>query len=760
MRLFIAEKPSLGCAIAENIGHGIKKDGYISLNNGKDIVTWCFGHILTQLSPDEYDEKYKSWNINDLPIIPSTWKLKVKKDSSKQFKIIKNLVEAADMIVNAGDPDREGQLLIDEVLEYLENKKPVKRIMLNALDEKSVKSALKDLQDNEKFIGLRDSAKARSYADWLIGMNLSRAYTLKGQAAGYPGVIHVGRVQTPTLALIVRRENAIKNFSPIKHYVIKITWKHDNGSIITTWKHPKDIDGVDNEERLIDKRIGEALIDKIQTVSNNAESIAHIVSVEKKLKKEGQRHPYSLSTLQVEAGRKYGISPQQVLDCMQELYEKKLTTYPRSDCEYLPTNQLDEASIILCNISKIANISDYISGADINIISQCWNDKKISAHHAIIPTTVPVNYDSLSDIQKKLYLMVATAYLAQFYPIHTYVAKKITITSCNEQFIGTGKTVQELGWKKLYQNDNKTNIENDVESILPNVIDGDQLEFESGKIQEKITTPPKHFTEATLLQAMKEIYKYVKNKDIAPKLKECKGIGTEATRASIIELLKTAGFVNIDKKYMIPTEKGRMAIDNLPDEITYPDLTAVWEAALDSIAEGKHDISDFLSSQEKIIIKLLDFAEKSNIKTNKDAVLCPNCNKPMIRKKGKSGYFWGCSGYPNCHVIFIDKNGHPDVNNKISVSTGKTVICPICGKKLRQIKGKFSTFWGCNNKDCNASFSDHDDAPVIIHCPNCYNGYLKRAASKINKGKFYWYCSNKCGIKTISDKNGLPDISK
>ena len=380
MRLFIAEKPSLGCAIAENIGHGIKKDGYISLNNGKDIVTWCFGHILTQLNPDEYDEKYKSWNINDLPIIPSTWKLKVKKDSSKQFKIIKNLVEAADMIVNAGDPDREGQLLIDEVLEYLGNKKPVKRIMLNALDEKSVKSALKDLQDNEKFIGLRDSAKARSYADWLIGMNLSRAYTLKGQAAGYPGVIHVGRVQTPTLALIVRRENAIKNFSPIKHYVTKITWKHDNGSIITTWKHHKDIDGVDNEERLIDKRIGEALIDKIQT-------------------KEGQRHPYSLSTLQVEAGRKYGISPQQVLDCMQELYEKKLTTYPRSDCEYLPTNQLDEASIILCNISKIANISDYISGADINIISQCWNDKKISAHHAIIPTTVPVNYDSLSDIQ-------------------------------------------------------------------------------------------------------------------------------------------------------------------------------------------------------------------------------------------------------------------------------------------------------------------------------------------------------------------------
>ena len=713
MRLFIAEKPSLGRAIAENIGHGIKKEGYISLNNGKDIVTWCFGHMLTQLNPDEYDEKYKSWNIDDLPIIPSVWKLKVKKDSSKQFKIIKSLVNTADLIVNAGDPDREGQLLIDEVLEYLENKKPVKRILLNALDKKSVQSALKDLQDNENFIGLRDSAKARSYADWLVGMNLSRAYTLKGQVAGYPGVIHVGRVQTPTLALIVRRENAIKNFSPITHYVTQITWKHTNGSIVTIWKHLKDIDGVDSEGRLIDKRVGETLIDKIQTVSNNADAIAHIVSVEKKLKKEGQRHPYSLSTLQVEAGRKYGFSPQQVLDCMQELYEKKLTTYPRSDCEYLPINQLDEAPIILGNISKVANISDYISGADINTISQCWNDKKISAHHAIIPTTVPVNYDSLSDIQKKLYRMVATAYLAQFYPIHTYVSKKITITSCNEQFIGTGKTVQELGWKKLYQNDNKANAENATESILPNVIDGDPLEFESGKIQEKITTPPKHFTEATLLQAMKEIYKYVKNTDLAPKLKECKGIGTEATRASIIELLKVAGFVKIEKKYMIPTEKGRITIDNLPDAITYPDSTAVWEAELDSIAESKHDISNFLSSQEKIIIKLLDFAKKANIKTNKDAVLCPNCGKPMIRRKGKRGYFWGCSGYPNCHVILIDKNGHPDVNYKLSASTTKTAICQMCGKKLRQIKGKFSTFWVCNNKDCNASFSDHDDVTVI-----------------------------------------------
>lgn len=369
MRLFIAEKPSLGRAIAENLGKGVAKDGCIECSGGQDIVTWCFGHILEQCDPGEYDERYQKWVMDDLPIIPEKWKLNVKKDAAKQYKIIKELVKKADYIVNAGDPDREGQLLIDEVLQHLGNKKPVKRILLNALDTKSVVQALGDLRDNKDYAGLRDSALARSQADWLVGMNLSRAYTIISRDAGYDGVLHVGRVQTPTLALVVRREEEITHFKPTTHYVLRVTWQHEGENIPTVWKMKPDMEGLDTEHRLLSKEIAEGLLTKIELAANHGDG-ARITSVEQKKKQEGQRLPYSLSTLQVEAGRRYGLSPQQVLDTMQSLYEMKLTTYPRSDCEYLPTNQMDDAGVILNNLAGIAELSGIAARADTAIVSR------------------------------------------------------------------------------------------------------------------------------------------------------------------------------------------------------------------------------------------------------------------------------------------------------------------------------------------------------------------------------------------------------
>ena len=497
-------------------------------------MTWCFGHILSQYEPENYDASYKKWNWEQLPIVPSEWKLYVQSDAKKQFGIIKDLVKKADTIVNAGDPDREGQLLIDEVLEYLGNKKPVQRILLNALDAKSVKHALGDLRDNRDFVGLRDSARARSQADWLVGMNLSRAYSLKSRSAGY-GVIHVGRVQTPTLALVVRREEEIQHFKPTTHYVVNVIWKHANGLIPTTWKMPEGLDGLDEEGRLLKKDIADGLLTKIETIANHGNG-ASITSVERKEKQENQRLPYSLSTLQVDAGRKYGYSPQQVLDTMQSLYEKKLTTYPRSDCEYLPTNQLSDATAILKNLTKItdADFQALLPKADTSIQSRCWNDKKISAHHALIPTTVAPSYDSLSEIEQRMYLLVAKAYLAQFFPVHKYLATKIIVSCGDDTFSATGKTVTDMGWKTIYQKDHSEKEDEDNAS-LPNVEDGDSVTYQDGKVLEKVTTPPKRFTEASLLQAMKEIAKYAKDKELAAKLKSCKGIGTEATRASIIE---------------------------------------------------------------------------------------------------------------------------------------------------------------------------------------------------------------------------------
>ena len=759
MRLFIAEKPSLGRAIADNLGKGSKKDGYISLNDGKDIVTWCFGHILEQYNPDEYDEKYKHWTIEDLPILPSVWKLKIKKDAAKQFKVIKELVKQADYVVNAGDPDREGQLLVDEVLEYIGNKKPTKRILLNALDSKSVQTALQDLRDNKDFASFRDSARARSQADWLVGMNLTRAYTIKSRQAGYEGVVHVGRVQTPTLALVVRREDEIQHFQPTTHYVCQVNWKHENGDIPTTLKYKPDMEGLDSEGRLTSKSVAEGLLSKVEAIASHGDG-ATITKVERKQKQEGQRLPYSLSSLQVEAGRKYGYSPQQVLDTMQGLYEKKLTTYPRSDCEYLPTNQLGDAKAIISNLSAIQDLAVYCDKADTSIRSRCWNDSKISAHHAIIPTVVKAP-DSLTEIEQRMYTMVAKAYLAQFYPIHTYMATKITIECAEETFIANGKQILTNGWKELYAKDAKEKDEEEADTpSLPEVEEGDSAAYGSGKIQEKITKPPKRFTEATLLQAMKEIYKYVKDKELAKGLKECKGIGTEATRAGIIETLKKADFFTVEKKKIVPTDKGRMAISVLPDAITYPDTTAKWEAELDQIVDKKISLDDFLKHQTQILNDLLKEAKEASIAANKDAVLCPNCGKPMRRRKGKTGFFWGCSGYPKCKTTFPDKKGKPDMEAKKSKSTGKTAKCPVCGKKLRQIKGKFGIFWGCEDRDCGATFPDHDNKLVIVKCPSCGKGYLKRSESKKHPGKFYWWCSERCGAPSVWDKDGLPDLKK
>ncbi len=764
MRVFIAEKPSLGRAIAENIGKGVKKDGYIELNGGEDIVTWEFGHILEQFAPDEYDEKYKKWNMDDLPIIPSEWKLKVKKDAAKQFKVIKELLKKADYVINAGDPDREGQLLVDELLEYLGNKKPVKRILLNALDEKSVIHALGDLRNNTDYKGLRDSARARSQADWLVGMNLTRAYTTKSRESGYDGTVHVGRVQTPTLALVVRREDEILHFKPTTHYIVQVVWKHENGDIPTTWKMRKDLEDLDSEGRLLNKNIADGLLTKVKGSALSGGAV--ISSVEQKKKQDGQRLPYSLSTLQVDAGRKYGLSPQQVLDTMQSLYEKKLTTYPRSDCEYLPSNQLSDASTILQNLSDLDDdaLSTFAKNADGTIVSRAWNDKKISAHHAIIPTTVKASLSSLSDIEKKLYLLVAKAYLANFYPIHTYMATKITVSCAEEIFVGNGKQVLQEGWRILYKKDKKDDDKESESPVLPSVLDGDTVAFESGTVAEKITTPPKRFTESSLLQAMKEIYKYVKDKELAPKLKECKGIGTEATRAGIIETLKKSGAVTAEKKYLIPTDFGRMAIKVLPDIITYPDSTAVWEAELDQVSDGTLSLGDFIDHQTATINAMLEDAKSAHIEASKNSILCPKCGKPLKRRKGPKGFFWGCSGYPDCKTTFPDKKGKPDMSAKKGSGPRKTAECPKCHKKLTQIpgvKGKYETFWACEDREnCSAKFSDYQDKPAIILCPECGKGYLKRMESKKTKGKYFWYCDARCGASSVWDKDGLPDLPK
>ncbi|MBR3457951.1 MAG: DNA topoisomerase III [Selenomonadaceae bacterium] len=664
MRLFIAEKPSLGQALAQGIGSGKKESGYISLNGGNDIVTWCFGHILEQLNPDEYDEKYKRWRMEDLPILPEKWKLKVRPDAAKQFKVVKELAIKADTIVNAGDPDREGQLLVDEVLEYIGNKKPVQRILLNALDEKSVKEALRDLRDNRDFQGLKNSALGRSRADWLVGMNLSRAYSIRAQQAGYDGSISVGRVMTPTMALVVRREEEIKNFHPVKYFTVEALLHHEMGNIPAVWQIPEDTEGVDSEGRLVERSVADTFLRKLQDAPKGTRG--KILSVEEKKQQEGQRLPYSLSALQIEAGKRYGYSPQTVLDTMQSLYEKKLTTYPRSDCDYLPENQFDEAGQVLASVQAIPreDISRMVEQADTSIRSRAWNDKKISAHHAIIPTRIAPDFGTLSDCEQNLYCMVAQAYLAQFFPVHTYLSTVIRMEYMGEQFAGKGRTVTEIGWKAVYGKQSLEETEKEPEPTLPVVSEGDEVEYLEGRISEKTTKAPSRFTPATLLKAMKEIHKYVLDVNLRAELKECSGIGTEATRAGIIEKLQASGFLTLSKKYLLPTDKANLAVKILPKSLTYPDTTAVWEKELEDVARGTLTLDDFSRKQEEPLSGLLEQAKTVTITASPKAVLCPKCGKPMRRRKGKNGFFWGCTGYPGCSATAPDNHGKPDFSGK------------------------------------------------------------------------------------------------
>ena len=670
MRLYIAEKPSMGREIAAVLPGPVRKgNGFIE--TGAGVVTWLFGHVLRQAEPQEYDAKYKVWRTEDLPIIPDKWKLMVSESSAKQFAVVKQLISQADEIVHAGDPDREGQLLVDEVLEYVGCKKPVQRILLNALDEKSIREAIAHLKPNSQFFNLRQSALGRARADWLIGMNLSRAYTMAAQRSGHRKlVLPIGRVKTPTLALVVRREREIENFKPVDYFNIKAVFNHANGQFQAQWKPNEMQQGLDSEGRLIDKKIAE---DKLRAFAEKP--LDGVISGYAKAKKqEAQRLPFSLSTLQVLAGRRFGYEPQQVLDTAQKLYEQKLTTYPRSDCEYLPSNQFKDSQGILNNLRGCAdtNLSAWAKGADSSIRSRAWNDKKISAHHAIIPTRVKADLSKMNAVERNIYYLVAQAYLAQFYPVHTYYQTKVEVAYKDELFAASGRTEIDLGWRVLYSSKKAGEAESEEnqdkedsaqeETNLPPMKKHDPVDYVSGELTKHVTKPPVRFTQATLIAAMKDIHKFVQNPEAKKQLKAVYGIGTEATRATILDelihkrkLLKEVG----KKKQLQPTEAGYLLVDAVPEELSYPDFTAIWEDQLHSMAEGDGSLEAFIQTQVEFTANMCRKAEGTSLAVA-DAVKCPRCHIGILQKRhGKNGDFWGCSNYPRCRMSCNDKNGKP-----------------------------------------------------------------------------------------------------
>jgi DNA topoisomerase-3 len=617
MILYIAEKPSLGRAIAAVLPKPQRNgDGFIELGNG-DIVSWCIGHLLEQAEPEAYNSAFKKWQFEHLPIVPQMWQLKARASSAKQLSVLKKLIQQADELVHAGDPDREGQLLVDEVIAYCGVKgdklKQCKRLLINDLNPPAILRALNNLKANSDFVPLATSALARSRADWLYGLNMTRAYTLQGQKAGFQGVLSVGRVQTPVLGLVVRRDALIENFVSKPFYQVlahlQLSANDNTTPFVAKWVPSAACEPYQDEEgRVLHPGLAEKVARSITAQP------ALVTKLEQKNKKQYAPLPYNLSALQIDAAKKYGMAAQQVLDLTQQLYERyQLVTYPRSDCRYLPKEQLGAVATISSALSGHNDeLARMVAQADFSLVSKAWNDKEVGAHHAIIPTEKAMDASRLSADLQKIYGLIARQYLLQFYPPYCYGETTVELTICGGLFRTIAKTEQQQGWKQWFgkNNHNEANAKQqqgnpdrqyatdrqnaEQEQLLPPLQQGQQLFCARGETIEKHTQPPEHFTDATLLAAMTGISRFVEDAAIKQILRDTDGLGTEATRAGIIELLFKRGFLQRQGKQILATSTGKSLIAALPEMTSKPDMTAQWEAALLKISQKELSYQAFM----------------------------------------------------------------------------------------------------------------------------------------------------------------------
>lgn len=608
MRLFIAEKPSLARAIADVLPKPHRRgDGYIACGNDQ-VVTWCVGHLLEQAQPDSYDSRYARWNLADLPIIPDKWRLQPRPSVAKQLKVIEGLLQQASVVVHAGDPDREGQLLVDEVLDYLqlpaEKRQQVQRCLINDLNPAAVERAVSRLRENREFIPLCVSALARARADWLYGINMTRAWTLLGRNAGYDGVLSVGRVQTPVLGLVVRRDEEIENFVPKDYFEVKahiVTPKEER--FVASWI-PSDAcePWQDDEGRLLHRPLADHVLERINGKP------AWVTGYNDKRESETAPLPFSLSSLQIEAAKRFGLSAQTVLDCCQRLYEThKLITYPRSDSRYLPDEHFAGRHAVLNAIQ--AHQPDVSLPADFNADqkNRCWDDKKVDAHHAIVPTA-RASKVNLSDNEANIYGLIARQYLMQFCPDAVFRKCVIDLDIGGGRFVAKARFLAEAGWRALLGS--KERDEENDGTPLPVVNKGDELLCERGEVLAKQTQPPRPFTDATLLSAMTGIARFVQDKELKKVLRATDGLGTEATRAGIIELLFRRTFLVKKGRYIHSTEAGRALIHALPEMAARPDMTAHWESTLTRISEKACRYDEFMQPLVSTLIGLIGEARQ------------------------------------------------------------------------------------------------------------------------------------------------------
>ena len=569
MELVIAEKPSVALSIAKVIGAKNKKDGYYE-GNGY-IVSWCVGHLIQMANPDSYDEKYAKWNIDDLPIIPKEYKYEVAKATKKQFAVLKKLMndKEIDTVINACDAGREGEAIFRLVYLQANCKKKMKRLWISSMEDSAIKEGFDNLKDGNVYDNLFESAQARAIADWLVGMNISRLYSCL-----YKQNYSVGRVQTPTLSMIVKRDDEIANFKKEKYYTVEL-----------------ELDGFTLSTERIDSL---EVAEQLKNLLENRIEIADVIQKEKVTKPD---LPFDLTTLQRECNKYFGYSAKQTLDYAQSLYEKKLITYPRTDSRYLTTD------MITSTINNILGQNDF----DTQRIKVIFNSSKVTDHHAIIPTVSSMSEDlsSIPESEAKVYRLI-------FNKLHASVGyslientTKIVAEFDGFEFTSSGKVIVEEGFTKYLREYKSKRKE---ESVLPYVNVGNVLEIKEKEIKEKYTEPPKHFTEDTLLKAMELAGNDALEKGVEV---EREGLGTPATRAGIIENLIYKEFIERDKKNLIATPKGKSLIGIVADNFKSAEMTAQWEMELSEIAQGKSSKKEFLEKIEEQIKHTVEEHQKN-----------------------------------------------------------------------------------------------------------------------------------------------------
>lgn len=674
MKLYIAEKRSAGRALADVLP-GPKVKGGNCIRCGGDVVAWASGHLLELCEPEDYDERYKRWSRDTLLYVPKKWKRREIARTKGLLNGIRKLLNEADTVVNVGDSDREGQSLIDEILEYCGWAGPTKRLRINDMNPDAIRRALNDIRDNADYKGEYMAGQARLYADWLVGLAMTRYVTVELREAGYGvAAMSVGRVQTPTLGLVVARDREIEKFVSSSYYESKATLLFEDGrKIVGRWLPDDKYAAVmDERRRIVDREAADRLTRSIEGQRGE------ITTVTKKGYRITPPLPFSLSKLQMAASKQYDMTD--TLVHVQKLYESGCVTYPRTGCDYIPEGHFPEAARVVEAI-RVGSpaLAGMLSGVDLTRKSPAWDTSKITEHHAIIPTTRVPGEGALSETERRVYKLICARYVMQFLGDFEYEETVVEFGANGERFRATGRTIVNAGWQAWEKEDDRDEEgdgERDEMQTLPEIRQGESG-LMSPSVTKKTTTPPKSHTYHSLIAAMNNIHVYVKDPEIRAKLKEVQGIGTEATQENIIGVLFRRGYLAKKKRQVVSTELGRLLIDLLnvsrASVMVQPDMTALWERRMADIENGGASLESFIGEvadrvrgivSERLEIPARIPALSGMARQQRTRAKCPSegCGGSVVRfERKKDGRpFWKCD---RCRNFFDDADGAPSQRN-------------------------------------------------------------------------------------------------